>query len=76
MVVPVDRRRIAKEILADEIERNYQPCDPFDPRQPARRLASAIQVERVTEHVARAVADGARCVIGGPERPTGLGPGY
>jgi aldehyde dehydrogenase (NAD+) len=50
--------------------------DPGDPATYIGPLVAERQQERVTHYVTQAVADGARAVVGGPQRPIGVGPGW
>ncbi|MFO0688047.1 MAG: aldehyde dehydrogenase family protein [Myxococcota bacterium] len=54
---------------------NVKYGDPFDPQNIMGPLNSAIQRERVEGHVQRAIADGAKLVVGGG-RPKHLPRGY
>jgi aldehyde dehydrogenase (NAD+) len=55
--------------------RNVKYGDPMDPENIMGPLNSAIQRERVEGHIQRAIADGAKLVVGGG-RPDHLAKGY
>jgi aldehyde dehydrogenase (NAD+) len=46
---------------------NYRPGDPTDPATRLGPLVSAVQRERVTGYLRRALAEGARATTGGPD---------
>ena len=73
MLVPRERLADAERIAADEVERNYQPSDPFAERARLGPLSSQAQVDRVTGYIEKGIAEGAKLVTGGPERPEGEG---
>lgn len=50
--------------------------DPWEPTTVMGPLATAAQLERVTNAVSKAVADKSGKLLGGGERPTGLSGGY
>jgi aldehyde dehydrogenase (NAD+) len=50
--------------------------DPLSPATKLGPLVSAAQRERVVAYIERGIAEGARLVTGGPERPEGLERGY
>ncbi|MFE9690901.1 aldehyde dehydrogenase family protein [Micromonospora sp. NPDC005806] len=68
MLVHRDRYAEALDLVASAVEA-YRLGDPFDPATRLGPLVSAGQAERVRGHVARALADGARLVAGGPDAP-------
>jgi acyl-CoA reductase-like NAD-dependent aldehyde dehydrogenase len=75
LVVP--RERLDEvEHLAAEAAATFTVGDPFDTSTRLGPLASAAQRDRVRDHIARARAEGARLLIGGPEAPNGLEQGY
>ncbi len=76
LVVPEDRLGQVEEIVADQIERKWQPGDPLDTATRLGALASQSQVDTVLGYIDAGIADGARLIAGGTERPTDLGPGY
>ncbi|HTW21899.1 MAG TPA: aldehyde dehydrogenase family protein [Mycobacteriales bacterium] len=59
--------------LAEEIASGYTTGDPTDPSTRLGPLVSATQRERVTGYIDKGVADGARLVTGGSERPHATG---
>ena len=73
MLVPRDRLADAERIAADEVERNYQPSNPFADGARLGPLSSRTQVERVTGYIQKGIDEGAKLVTGGPERPEGEG---
>jgi aldehyde dehydrogenase (NAD+) len=76
MLVPDSRVADAERIAADEVEANYQPSDPFADGARLGPLSSQAQVERVTGYIQKGIDEGARLVVGGPERPEGFDEGY
>jgi acyl-CoA reductase-like NAD-dependent aldehyde dehydrogenase len=76
MLVPESRVADAERIAADEVEANYQPSDPFADGARLGPLSSQAQVERVTGYIQKGIDEGARLVVGGPERPEGFDEGY
>jgi aldehyde dehydrogenase (NAD+) len=76
MLVPASRVADAERIAADEVAANYQPSDPFADGARLGPLSSQAQVERVTGYVQKGIDEGAKLVIGGPERPEGFEEGY
>ena len=76
MLVPADRLADAERIAADEATSNYQPGDPFADGVRLGPLSSQAQVERVTGYIQKGLDEGAKLVVGGPERPEGLEQGY
>ncbi|APU14771.1 MULTISPECIES: aldehyde dehydrogenase family protein [Actinoalloteichus] len=64
----VDRSRYAEAVeLAEQSARRFTLGDPVAPQTRLGPLVSAAQRDRVLGHVDRAVADGARLVIGGSD---------
>jgi aldehyde dehydrogenase (NAD+) len=76
MLVPTGRLADAERIAADEATTNYQPGDPFADGVRLGPLSSQAQVERVTGYIQKGLDEGAKLVVGGPERPEGLEEGY
>ncbi|MCW3843205.1 aldehyde dehydrogenase family protein [Micromonospora yasonensis] len=68
MLVHRDRYAEALDLVAAAVA-GYRPGDPFDPATRLGPLVSAAQAERVQGHIARAVADRARLIAGGPDAP-------
>jgi aldehyde dehydrogenase (NAD+) len=76
MLVPESRVADAERIAADEVGANYQPSDPFADGARLGPLSSQAQVERVTGYIQKGIDEGAKLVVGGPERPEGFEQGY
>jgi aldehyde dehydrogenase (NAD+) len=76
MLVPESRVADAERIAADEVQANYQPSDPFADGARLGPLSSQAQVERVTGYIQKGIDEGAKLVVGGPERPEGFEEGY
>jgi aldehyde dehydrogenase (NAD+) len=55
---------------------DYPTGDPRDPATAIGPMASERQWERVQSYIRRGVEEGARIVVGGPDRPEGLSAGY
>lgn len=73
----VPRERLAQaELIAAEEARTYTTGDPRDPATRLGPLVSAVQRERVRDHLRAAAAAGATVVTGGPDAPEGLERGY
>ncbi|MFC4017886.1 aldehyde dehydrogenase family protein [Micromonospora sp. GCM10011542] len=68
MLVHRDRYDEALDLVATAVA-GYRLGDPLDPATRLGPLVSAAQAERVRGHVERALADGARLVVGGPDTP-------
>jgi betaine-aldehyde dehydrogenase len=75
MLVPRGRAEEAVRLAAEATGR-FTVGDPFAGEAKLGPLASAAQRERVVEYIRKGVAEGARLVQGGPERPEGLPRGY
>jgi aldehyde dehydrogenase (NAD+) len=75
MLVPADRYDEALELLRAGAAK-YPVGEPTAEGTRVGPLANARQYERVVGFIADAVQDGARVVVGGPERPAGLDTGY
>jgi len=71
-------RSVQEEVVevAVATARKLAPGDPLDEATRLGPLASAPQLERVRGYIRQGVSEGARLVLGGPEPPPGLGPGY
>src|SRR5690349_22241846 len=66
----VPRERLAEaEAIAAAVARAHVLGDPFDAATQMGPLVSAVQRERVREHIRRAVEEGARLVTGGTDAP-------
>lgn len=66
LVVPRAREDEAASIAA-AVAASFAPGDPSDRGTRMGPLASALQKERVLDHLRRAIDDGARLVAGGPD---------
>ncbi len=75
MLVPADRYEEALDLLRAGAAK-YPVGEPTAEGTRVGPLANARQYERVVGFISSAVADGARVVVGGPERPEGLDTGY
>ena len=75
MLVPSPRYDEALELLQAAAAK-YPVGQPTAEGTRVGPLASAVQYDRVVGFLEQAVADGARVVVGGPERPEGLETGY
>ena len=75
MLVHRDHLEEALELATAAVAR-YAPGDPTDPGTWLGPVANAAQYRRVTGYVRRGLEEGARLVVGGPERPEGLDRGY
>lgn len=75
MLVPADRYDETLELLAAGAAK-YPVGEPTAEGTRVGPLANARQYEKVVGFIASAVEDGARVVVGGPERPEGLDTGY
>lgn len=76
MLVPRSRLAAAQLIAGEEARTTWRPGDPFAPTTMLGPLASQAQVDRVHSYVRRGIEEGATLVVGGLERPDGLGGGY
>jgi aldehyde dehydrogenase (NAD+) len=72
MLVPRARLADAERIAADEVEKKWQPTDPFADGAMLGPLSSRAQVERVTGYIQKGIEEGAKLVTGGPEKPEGV----
>jgi aldehyde dehydrogenase (NAD+)/betaine-aldehyde dehydrogenase len=75
LLVPRDRAAEVAE-LAGEVASGYRVGDPKQETTDLGPLVSAEALDRVTGHITRGVAEGARLVTGGAQRPDGLDRGY
>jgi aldehyde dehydrogenase (NAD+) len=75
MLVPADRYDEALELCREAASR-YTVGDPTAEGTKVGPLANANQYKKVRDFIDAAVADGARVVVGGSERPQGLDRGY
>jgi aldehyde dehydrogenase (NAD+) len=75
MVVPADRYDEVLELCRAAAGR-YAVGEPTAEGTKVGPLANANQYKKVRDYIETAVADGARVVVGGPERPAGLDRGF
>ena len=75
MLVPAERYEEALELCRDGASR-YPVGAPTADGTKVGPLANANQYKRVRGFIEAAVADGARVVVGGPDRPQGLDTGF
>ena len=75
MLVPADRYDEVLDLLRAGAAK-YPVGEPTAEGTRVGPLANATQYEKVVGFITQAVADGARVVVGGPERPEGLDTGY
>ena len=75
LLVPAARLAEATDLAAEALG-GMKVGDPADPTTEIGPLVSAAAAERVRGYIARAVEEGARVVVGGPERPAHLPLGY
>lgn len=71
MLVPASRQDEAVA-LAVEAAKQYTVGDPTDEATRIGPMASEAHRQKVVGYIERGIADGARLVFGGPERPEGL----
>jgi aldehyde dehydrogenase (NAD+) len=71
MLVPASRLAEAERVVADEVERKYQPMNPFADGARLGPLATQAQVDRVIGYVQKGIDEGAKLITGGPDRPQG-----
>ncbi|MGW3888051.1 aldehyde dehydrogenase family protein [Micromonospora chokoriensis] len=71
MLVPASRQ---DEVVALAVEaaKQYTVGDPTDEATRIGPMASEAHREKVVGYIERGIADGARLVVGGPDRPEGL----
>ncbi|MET7863572.1 aldehyde dehydrogenase family protein [Micromonospora taraxaci] len=71
MLVPASRQ---DEVVALAVEaaKQYTVGDPTDEATRIGPMASEAHLEKVVGYIERGIADGARLVVGGPDRPEGL----
>ena len=62
--------------LAGAYAERYQPGDPQSEETKLGPLASAAQRDRVLAYLEKGLAEGARLVTGGPQRPAGMEAGF
>jgi aldehyde dehydrogenase (NAD+) len=75
MLVPADRYEEALELCREGAGR-YRVGEPTAEGTKVGPLANANQYKKVRDFLEAAVSDGARVVVGGPERPEGLDKGF
>ncbi len=75
LIVP--RSRLAEvEEMARTVAESYKVGDPFEDGVGLGPVISGTQLERVTGYIRKGIDEGAKLIIGGPERPDGLEKGY
>jgi aldehyde dehydrogenase (NAD+) len=75
LIVPRQQLPEVERLAAAMVER-MRVGDPTRDGTTLGPVVSKIQYERVLGYIHQGVAEGARLVIGGPERPAGAGDGY
>ena len=75
MLVPADKHDEVLELVRENAGK-YPVGPPMDEGTRIGPLANANQYKKVLDYINTAVADGARVVTGGAERPEGLDKGY
>jgi aldehyde dehydrogenase (NAD+) len=75
LLVPRERLPEAEAIAAG-VAQAHQLGDPFDPATQQGPLVSALQRDRVREHIRHGSQEGARVVTGGAEPPASLDHGF
>ena len=75
MLVPRARLEEAEQLAKAAFEAN-RLGDPLDPETTLGPLVSAVQRDRVRDHVRAGIEEGAKLVTGGAEPPDGLDRGY
>ena len=75
LLVPADRHDEAVALAAAAAAK-YTPGDPADPATRIGPAVSAAQRDRVRDHIAKGVAEGATLAAGGAETPEGVERGY
>jgi aldehyde dehydrogenase (NAD+) len=63
-------------LITKKVETDYLVGDPRDPATAIGPMVSERQWERVQSYIHRGVQEGARIVVGGPDRPDELPAGY
>jgi aldehyde dehydrogenase (NAD+) len=63
-------------LITKKVETDYLVGDPRDPATAIGPMVSERQWERVRSYIHRGVQEGARIVVGGPDRPDELPAGY
>ncbi|MFJ6167068.1 aldehyde dehydrogenase family protein [Micromonospora orduensis] len=71
MLVPASRQDEAVALAVEAVEQ-YTVGDPTDEATRIGPMASEAHRQKVVGYIERGIADGARLVFGGPERPEGL----
>ncbi|MEO3927672.1 aldehyde dehydrogenase family protein [Micromonosporaceae bacterium B7E4] len=63
-------------LMTKKVVTDYPVGDPRDPATGIGPMVSQRQWERVQSYIHRGIEEGARIVVGGPDRPEGLPDGY
>ncbi|MFI6075030.1 aldehyde dehydrogenase family protein [Actinoplanes sp. NPDC051343] len=63
-------------LITKKVETDYLVGDPRDPATAIGPMVSERQAERVRSYIHRGIEEGARVVVGGPDRPDELPDGY
>ncbi len=72
LIVPRSELARVEELLIKAAER-FVPGDPLESSTRLGPLVSAVQRDRVIEYIEIGIAEGARVLVGGPQRPEGAG---
>ena len=75
MLIPRQHQREIEDIVVKAVE-GIVVGDPKDDKTYMGPISNRAQYERVIAFIQRAIDEGARLLIGGPERPTGLDKGF
>jgi aldehyde dehydrogenase (NAD+) len=75
ILVPESRLDEVLKVATAQMD-NFRTGDPSDPATAIGPMVSQRQWERVQSYIRRGVEEGARIVVGGPDRPEGLSDGY
>ncbi len=75
MLIPRQHQREIEDIVVKAVE-GIVVGDPRDDKTYMGPIANRAQYERVLAFIRRAIDEGARLLIGGPERPEGLDKGF
>ena len=75
MLIPRQHQQEIEDIVVKAVE-GIVVGDPKDDKTYMGPISNRAQYERVIAFIQRAIDEGARLLIGGPERPTGLDKGF